>query len=153
MDIDEAHAKTKDQMHEFLADLKSTKEEGNELLERRQRELEHLDAKQESIRLSQLKMLEDLKDHIRVVRMGQDKLHRQIKETKAEYKLERAKYEKFLVRDKEKLMYANDMLSTRRMVLKSYENERKRVIAQLEKDKKLEAEKLAAEEGDADLRR
>ena len=62
-------------MHEQLNDLKSAKEEGNELLERQQRELEHLDAKQESTRLSQLKMLEDLKDHIRVIRMGQDKLY------------------------------------------------------------------------------
>ena len=50
-------------------------------------------------------------------------------------------------------MYASDMLSTRKMVLKSYENEHKRVIAQLEKDKKLEAEKLAAEEREAELRR
>jgi len=69
--------------------------------------LEDLDVKKEEIRKAQIKMIEDLKDHIRVVQMGQTDLEVQIKSTKADYKVERKKYEHFLVRDREKLGYAN----------------------------------------------
>lgn len=91
-------------------------------------------------------MIEDLKDHIRVVQMGQTDLEVQIKSTKADYKVERKKYEHFLVRDREKLGYANQMLQTRRMVQLSYENENKRVLAKLEEAQAKEQEKLDAVE-------
>ena len=89
-------------------------------------------------------MMEDLKDHIRVIKLGQADLESQIKETKAEYKVEWKKYEHFLVRDREKLGYANQMLQTRRMVQQSYENEHKRVLAKLAEAQAKETAKLEA---------
>jgi len=53
-------------------------------------------------------MMTDLIDHIRVIKLGQDELENEIKETRVEYKIERKKYEHFLVRDREKLGYANE---------------------------------------------
>jgi septal ring factor EnvC (AmiA/AmiB activator) len=60
------------------------------------------------------------------VKLGQDVTSAEIKKEKADLKIEREKYDKFLVRDKERLGYANDMCSTRQMVLQSYKNEMNR---------------------------
>ena len=54
--------------------------------------------------------------------------------------MERRKYDKFLVRDKEKLQYINQMMNTKRLVEMSYINEVGRVKAQMELDAQLESE-------------
>jgi len=65
----------------------------------------------------------NLKDHGKVVRMGQETVLAELKVVKVELKEERRKYDRFLVRDRERLGYANDMAENRKMVQESYENE------------------------------
>jgi septal ring factor EnvC (AmiA/AmiB activator) len=60
------------------------------------------------------------------VKLGQDVSAAEVKKERADLKKERQKYDKFLVRDKERLGYAKDMCNTRQMVLQSYKNEMNR---------------------------
>lgn len=69
------------------------------------------------------KMIQDCQDHIKVVKLGQEVTAAEIKKERGDLKKERQKYDRFLVRDKERLGYANDMCSTRQMVMQSYQNE------------------------------
>ena len=59
--------------------------------------------------------------------MGQGKAEQELKSVKAELKVERKKYDAFLSRDAEKLVWAHDLVKCRRLVQISYENEMKRV--------------------------
>lgn len=59
------------------------------------------------------KLIQDCIDHIKVVKLGQEVTQAEIKKERAELKLERQKYDRFLVRDKERLGYATDMMGTR----------------------------------------
>ena len=65
---------------------------------------------------------------------------------KAELKVERKKYDAFLARDADKLMWAQDLIRCRRLVQVSYENELARVQANLEKQKLIELEEREAME-------
>jgi hypothetical protein len=58
-------------------------------------------------------MIQDLIDHIKVVKLGQDVSAAEIKKDRVELRKERQKYDRFLVRDKERLGYANEMCNTR----------------------------------------
>lgn len=72
-------------------------------------------------------------------------------EAQAELQVERKKFDRFLMRDRERLGYAKDMLNTRRMVQQSYANEvkrqqeKKRILRQKELEMS-EAMALAQEE-------
>ena len=114
--------------------------EAEKIAQQKQQELEDLDQKQEQIKAAQLKMMKDLQDHIAVVKMGQADVEIEIKDADAAYKLERKKFEQFLVRDREKLGYAKEQVQTRRMVYMSYEKEMERVQAKLEVALKKEKE-------------
>lgn len=71
-------------------------------------------------------MILDLKDRIKVVKMGQEKTTGELKQTRQELNQENKKYDRYLERDKERLIYAQNMLKTRRLVHLSYANEIKR---------------------------
>lgn len=71
-------------------------------------------------------MILDLQDRIKVIKMGQDKTTSELKSTKQELKQENKKFDRYLERDKEKLVYAQNMLKTRKLVHLSYANEIKR---------------------------
>lgn len=74
------------------------------------------------------KLIQDCIDHIKVVKLGQEVTQVDIKKERVELKKERQKYDRFLVRDKERLGYATDMCGTRQMVYESYKNEIDRQI-------------------------
>ena len=69
------------------------------------------------------KLIQDCIDHIKVVKLGQEVTQAEIKKERVDLKKERSKYDRFLVRDKERLGYAKDMMGTRQMVMQSYQNE------------------------------
>ena len=71
-------------------------------------------------------MIADLKDRIKVVKLGQEKTTAELKQTRLDLKEENKKYDRYLERDKERLVYANNMLKTRKLVHLSYANEIKR---------------------------
>lgn len=50
-------------------------------MQEKDKEVEELQAKEEAIRAKYIKMMTDIKDHISVIKMGQDKLQNQISET------------------------------------------------------------------------
>ena len=89
------------------------------------------------------KLIQDCIDHIKVVKLGQEVTSAEIKKERVELKKERQKYDRFLVRDKERLGYAMDMCGTRQMVMQSYQNEIDRQIK--DRDATLLKEKIIQE--------
>lgn len=61
-------------------------------------------------------------------------MEEQIKEVRVEIKKDRKKYDRFLVRDKERLTYINQTMNTKRCVELSYVKEIQRVKARLQQE-------------------
>ena len=72
------------------------------------------------------KMMGDMQDRIKVLKLAQEKTSGELKQSRQELQAEKRKYDKFLERDRERLVYAQNMLKTRCLVHLSYENEVKR---------------------------
>ena len=89
------------------------------------------------------KLIQDCIDHIKVVKLGQEVTSAEIKKERVDLKKERQKYDRFLVRDKERLGYAKDMCGTRQMVMQSYQNEIDRQVK--DRDATLLKEKIIQE--------
>lgn len=68
-----------------------------------------------------------MKDHITALKLGQEKIMVDLKVARKELNKEISKYDKFLVGDRERTMYANDSVKTRRMIYQSYLHERDRL--------------------------
>ena len=89
-------------------------------------QITQLDQEEKSVKAKYEKMILDLKDRIKVLKMGQDKTTNELKQTRQELNQENKKFDRYLERDKERLVYAQNMLKTRRLVHLSYANEIKR---------------------------
>lgn len=78
------------------------------------------------MKLKYEKMMGDLQDRVKVLKLAQDRTSGELKQSRTELAAEKRKYDRFLERDRERLVYAQNMLKTRRLVHLSYANEVKR---------------------------
>ena len=136
--LDEEADVVKKDIQSFTQSMVLSKAEDAQLLVDKEEELRSLDQKEKDIRAKYEKMMLDMKDHIKAVVLSQDKAQAELKCVKAELKVERKKYDAFLARDADKLMWAQDLIRCRRLVQVSYENELARVHANLEKQNAFE---------------
>ena len=130
----------------FTQNMVNKKAADAQLLVDKEEELRNLDQKEKDIRAKYEKMMLDMKDHIKAVVMSQDKTQVELKAVKSDLRVERKKYDSFLARDADKLIWAQDLIRCRRLVQVSYENELSRVQANLEKQKAIELEEREAME-------
>jgi hypothetical protein len=106
------------------------------------------------LKKSHEKQLQDLSDRIAVLKLGQEKTSHEMKGVKSELKIERSKFDKFLVRDREKIGYAQDMMKMRKMVMISFQQEVERLVyVQSEKNKNEYELNEALELGKSEMKR
>lgn len=68
------------------------------------------------MKLKYEKMITDMQDRIKTLKMGSDTVQSELKEAKAELLNERRHYDKFLVRDRERLVHAKEVVRNRMIV-------------------------------------
>ena len=125
-EIDDAIATQKHRILQEYEGLVAESNRNDEVIEERDCTLQALDEEERAMKAKYEKMLVDLKDRIKVVKLGQEKTHGELKQSKCELHSERRRYDKYLERDRERLGYAHNMLKARRLVHLSYANEMKR---------------------------
>lgn len=110
-------------------------------------ELEQLTLKQAAIGKDHETAIQTARERINIVKFNQQKAVQDLAKVKEEFRTERKKYDRFLSRDRERLMYINQYQNTKRLVNLSYVNELKRVKDQLARDSGLERNKSQASGG------
>ena len=87
-------------------------------------------------------MITDMKDRIKALQMGSEIVQTELKETKAELLAERRHYDKFLVRDRERLVHAKEVVRNRMLVKQSFQNELDRQLGKVNTHNHQSKEKL-----------
>lgn len=95
-------------------------------------ELKELDREMERVKAAQEKKLQDMKDRIKAIRMGKETYMKEHDGVMRELRQEKMKTDVYLDKDREKLAYAKEVMQSRWLVMRSYEQEwereQKRVI-------------------------
>lgn len=97
-------------------------------------ELEALEKHEKATKAKMESELQDMKDRIKVLRLGKEKAQTELASVKVELAAERRKIDVFLDKDRDRLRYAKDVLQTRQLVMRSFAKEAMRVKGQLNPD-------------------
>jgi hypothetical protein len=80
------------------------------------KKIDELNEKEAEMKKKYEKMISDMQDRIKALKMGSDTVQTELKETKGELLIERRHYDKFLVRDRERLVHGKEVVRNRMIV-------------------------------------